>query len=626
MLPTQKSLPSQPFRTIAMGLSGGGYKAAGFHLGSLDYLNKVQYKGKALIESLEILSTVSGGTICGAYYAWHVQKGAPFEAFFRGLYRLMKEFDLIEAGLEKIHDTQNWQAHKNRNLINAFAQIYNEELFKGDTFGLFVDLEKQNFHLKEVIFNTTEFKYGLPFRFQNTGFCGNGKIRLTNAEMSEVALGDITAASSCFPSGFEPIAFPDDAMPPHATNLRELVQEGYQYHQLEKTIEELEASGDHEEQVAELKKQLKLPENSRKRQFSNGPIGLMDGGIVDNQGVEAILLSESRRRSKVERQPDEELERQIDLLIISDISSPYMSQLKLSNYEKANQQERTSNLVRLFGSTRQAFLSRVRLLGVISLIMGIALLVTFFAYWTTLIPVSLIFILIGGVLFSIGGVFLLALPGLLEGQYQKTLRSIRRKMGKPTSDHQRYDWKEFLPSFVQAYIPNILRIEFDTLSPMLLDRANSVVTMVTGVFMKQVRRLIYNKVYEDVSWEYRRISNFIYELRKEDHAKKVKNNRNLSKELRQPGSQITEAAAKATSMGVTLWFTEEEKKQGMIEHLIACGQFAMCFNLLEYLELMQVDPGYDKHPDKAALDQLHADMMKHWKAFREDPFFMLPKL
>jgi hypothetical protein len=58
----------------------------------------------------------------------------------------------------------------------------------------------------------------------------------------------------------------------------------------------------------------------------------------------------------------------------------------------------------------------------------------------------------------------------------------------------------------------------------------------------------------------------------------------------------------------------------MIEHLIACGQFAMCFNLLEYLELMQVDPGYDKHPDKAALDQLHADMMKHWKAFREDPF------
>lgn len=609
-----------------MGLSGGGYKAAGFHLGSLDYLNRTLYKGKPLIKNLEILSTVSGGTICGAYYAWHVKKGHSFEDFFKGLHRLMKEFDLIEAGLEKIHDGRDWQVHKNRNLINAFAQIYDKELFQGDTFSIFVDLEKQKFHLKEVIFNTTEFRYGLPFRFQNTGRCGNGYVWLTNPEMSEVALGDIVAASSCFPSGFEPIAFPNDAMPAHADSLKELVREGYKYHQLEKTIEELESSGGSPQQIAELKEQLKLPDNKRKQQFCNGPIGLMDGGIVDNQGVEAILLAESRRRNKIESEPGEEKELQIDLLIISDISSPYMPQLKLANYEKANQNKKTSNLVRLFGRTRQTFLKRVIWLGVVSLIMGIALLITSFAYFGTIIPASAIFILIGGILFTIGGIVLLALPGLLKGQYQRILRNIRRKMGKPTSDYKDYDWTEFLPTFVQAYIPKIISIKFDTLSPMVLDRMNSIITMVTGVFMKQVRRLIYNKVYENPRWEYRRISNFVYELRKEDHAKKVKNNHKLSKELRNPGPNITAAATKATSADITLWFTEEEKEQQLIEYLIACGQFSMCFNLLEYLELLQADEAYANHPDKAALDQLHADMMVDWKAFREDPLYLLKGL
>ena len=67
-------LPSRPFEWIAMTLSGGGYRAAAFHLGSLDYLNRISYKSESLLKKVKTISTVSGGTICGALYALHVKK------------------------------------------------------------------------------------------------------------------------------------------------------------------------------------------------------------------------------------------------------------------------------------------------------------------------------------------------------------------------------------------------------------------------------------------------------------------------------------------------------------------------------------------------------------------------
>ena len=50
-------------KTIGLALSGGGYRAAAFHLGVLNALKNMQ-----LIDSIDNISTVSGGSIAGAYY------------------------------------------------------------------------------------------------------------------------------------------------------------------------------------------------------------------------------------------------------------------------------------------------------------------------------------------------------------------------------------------------------------------------------------------------------------------------------------------------------------------------------------------------------------------------------
>ena len=61
---------------IAISLSGGGYRAAMFHLGTLSYLNRVLLpNGKSLLNVVNTISSISGGTITGLWYMMHVCKG-----------------------------------------------------------------------------------------------------------------------------------------------------------------------------------------------------------------------------------------------------------------------------------------------------------------------------------------------------------------------------------------------------------------------------------------------------------------------------------------------------------------------------------------------------------------------
>ncbi|MEO1672809.1 MAG: patatin-like phospholipase family protein, partial [Cyanobacteria bacterium J06631_2] len=117
--------------------------------------------------------------------------------------------------------------------------------------------------------------YGLDFRFQRSAKpkarIGNGSISITKAEAADIRVADIVAASSCFPGGFEPLAFPED----------------FNW-----------SSPEILEQVRQRVYQNISPE-----------IALMDGGIYDNQGIESLYLAD-QRSSK---------DHQLDLFIISDV-------------------------------------------------------------------------------------------------------------------------------------------------------------------------------------------------------------------------------------------------------------------------------------------------------------------
>lgn len=271
----EASPPTLP-SSIGICLSGGGYRAAAFHLGALAYLDHVGLASS----KLKAISTVSGGTFTGVRYALSRVAGASFAEFFRDFYRDLIRFDLVELALARLgtkpNPGPNPETRAQPDLIVAVAHVYAETFFRsGDgSTHLFGEILDADIDIEELAFNATEFRHGIAFRFQKSakGRIGNGRISITKEDAAKIRLADIVAASSCFPGGFEPLAFPDDFVWPGGA-----------------IPEEIERS------VAKR---------------GEGPIALMDGGIYDNQGIESLLLA------------DERGDTDLDMFIISDVDQP----------------------------------------------------------------------------------------------------------------------------------------------------------------------------------------------------------------------------------------------------------------------------------------------------------------
>src|SRR5688572_22837136 len=206
---------TQPFDEIALALSGGGYRAAAFHLGTLDMLYRLH-----LLQSVRVLSTVSGGTLTGLKYALSVAEGATFEEFYSRFYDFLTDTNVIGEGLGGLKSPSNSPfAGQMPSLIRSAAQVYASPKMLGNkTFG--VILEDQTSHLREASFNATEFRTGNYFRFQRSAspkaVIGNRNLSVKRTVAEIIRLADIAAASSCFPSGFEPLRFPDDFLWPQS--------------------------------------------------------------------------------------------------------------------------------------------------------------------------------------------------------------------------------------------------------------------------------------------------------------------------------------------------------------------------------------------------------------------------
>jgi len=367
-----------PFDSIGLCFSGGGYRATFFSLGVVSYLNKVHYKDKPLLDNVEALSTVSGGTLLGAAYAKaSTLPNFNFDAFYREFYAAFeaKNDRLLENAIGILGDDTRWtETHKKRSLINAFALAYADmDLYK-DNFGIFEDNKKAN--LKHLCFNATDFSYGLAFRFQNTGMFGNKALNCTevNKVKFKTQLADIVASSSCFPLGFEPLVYPDDYYKDQTDNDYLALKD------LEK--------------------------------FKNG-VGIMDGGITDNQGI-GSMVNISKQKSR---------QRSLDLIIVNDVGSfkmdPWEPDAK-STESKATLQKTILKYLKYL---------RFREIYWIALLVGILLIVANALQWFAFSGTALWYI-VGGVFSGIG--FVLTILGAIISKWKN--RGIRwfRKIFKQT--------------------------------------------------------------------------------------------------------------------------------------------------------------------------------------------------
>jgi predicted acylesterase/phospholipase RssA len=542
---------------IALAFSGGGYRAAAFDLGVISYLANIRIEGGVLLEHVTILSTVSGGTITGSKYALGIKQGKGVNEIYDSLYSFMSEVDLVSLALDRLTSNKGWDDNRTKSLINAIADVYDAYLFKNEKFGLLLS-DDPSIHLKHISFNATEFANALQFRFQcseqilspqenepERAIIGNYFFRIPSEIAQHIRMADILAASSCFPGGFEPINFPNDfILPPHS-------------------------------EIQELKKK------------SQYPVGLMDGGIVDNQGIGPILLAEARiKRNQANVSGIMRADNAIDLIIVSDVASPYMEDYKAS-------QQKTAGLWRKFS------------LQWIFLINSVFLLSSGYFIYHTIQRNQVTWLIASVVVFTLSVLLFVS---------ARFIKSLPKKAHVPTA-------------FLKP-MGKLLRLRLGVYETMLINRLDSMLKMTNDVFLKHIRRLNYQAIFTDSAWENRRIMNAIYELQEgETRVNRKVENGTLAPELL-PNSKLKIVATKACNMGTTLWFTKEELQiteenpYNLLDCVIACGQFTICWNLLEYIGKIKKNSTNATEEVKKIID-CENQLLQDWEQFKVNPFWRL---
>ena len=179
---------------VVLAISGGGTRAAALGYGVLEELRRTEVTvngvQRRLLDEVDVISAVSGGTLPATYYSLRGEK--TFEEFeSRVLYRNL-ERDLVM----RILTPTNWFRLPSGTFgkSDLFAEIYDETVFDRATFA---DLQRAKGPF--VIINGTDVTAGSRFSYTQDQFdaiCG---------DLSRVTLGRAVATSTALPPLLTPI-------------------------------------------------------------------------------------------------------------------------------------------------------------------------------------------------------------------------------------------------------------------------------------------------------------------------------------------------------------------------------------------------------------------------------------
>src|SRR5262245_27152119 len=181
---------------VILAISGGGTRAAALGYGVLEELRRTEVTvngaKRRLLDEVDVISAVSGGTFPATYYALRGDK--TFDEFESKV--LSRNFE-TELALRIVTPT-NWFRLPSGTFgkSDLLAEIYDEMVFDHATFA---DLKKAGGPF--VIINGTDLTSGARFNFTQDQFdaiCG---------DLSRVTLGRAVATSTALPPILTPITF-----------------------------------------------------------------------------------------------------------------------------------------------------------------------------------------------------------------------------------------------------------------------------------------------------------------------------------------------------------------------------------------------------------------------------------
>ncbi|KIO78207.1 hypothetical protein TH53_04985 [Pedobacter lusitanus] len=341
---------------------------------------------------------------------------------------------------------------------------------------------------------------------------------------------------------------------------------------------------------------------------------LMDGGIDDNQGIDSFTRAEERLQNK-----------NIfgyDLYITCDVSSNYTSGYDFPEENKKSWLQKLNLL--------QYLLILVLFSGIF--ITGILT--------GTLVELCYAFLGINAALLLIAAYF------FTKGFF--AYQQVQKK-------------KQTYGIVILGHIFYFLRLRLSVLLQLIDSRATSVAYLSAIVFLKKIRRVSYDRLFEKISerkikadgtllkkgekeslvqqielkhWRQFSLMNAIYslspkndyqrmaDLKAESWYKKnpsvLVNGKKMNlAELMKPSAVLQLVAESATEMDTSLWFDKNHQQEKKPAALIATGQFTTCYSLLRYaFRFDSNDPYWSGLQNQLAQD---------WWEFNQSPFKMYNK-
>jgi len=239
---------------ITLAFSGGGTRAAALAYGVLQELRDIKAviggRPRSLLDEVDMISSVSGGSFTSAYYGLHGE--GIFEDFEAAFLRRNVQSELIRRLLYP----SQWFASTGR--TEMAIKLYDSSIFHGATFADMRNGRKDPI----ILINASDLGHGVRFSFVQEYF------NLLCSDLSTFPVARAVAASSAVPVLFHPVVVRNysdckQGRPDWLIRAREVAG---QNPELQQVVEGLDSYYD-----------------SDRRQYAH----YVDGGITDNLGLRA---------------------------------------------------------------------------------------------------------------------------------------------------------------------------------------------------------------------------------------------------------------------------------------------------------------------------------------------------
>jgi NTE family protein len=250
---------------VILTFSGGGTRAAALSYGVMERLRdtKIHWDGRErrLLDEVDVISSVSGGSFTAAYYGLFREElfdPEKFEKVF--LYRNIQG-ELVAS----LFNPVNWVrlASPTYGRIEVAAELYDREIFREKTFADLIAQARRPY----IMLNATDITMGARFTFVQDQF------DLICSDLAGVHVSRAVAASSNFPIAFTPLVVNNYA---GSCNYQEPIW-------IEQAAKDLLVNPPRFNRARIARSYL----NSEERKY----VHLLDGGVSDNIGLRGQLLA-----------------------------------------------------------------------------------------------------------------------------------------------------------------------------------------------------------------------------------------------------------------------------------------------------------------------------------------------